>query len=254
MNTSHVVSALRNAASPRARLAAWQSRPLFRRIKTLESSAPCERLSLRASIIQSTGPELSAPEAEKPLLWLSGDSDPEILESWAGRDFLDHRGWFTDEFQEGTLETYAVRLKRFPRLIFYAVRSSDSGDLKVYLDEWEEIDFSDCQSDYDSSDAVKDCAKEVIRGNESTTQRQAEEEVEYQRKWQIEADIEENKETLKTLRHSIRSLAHELKTLCPSPMAADFPAAASALRASLKSLLRDRSRIMEKNQELAASL
>lgn len=254
MKTENIVSTFRNAATPAARLAAWQNRPLYSRRKTLESAAPGEKLSLRRSIISQSGPELSAPEAGSPLLWLSGESDGEIQDAFAGRDFLDHHGWYADEFQDETLETYAVRLIRFPRLLFYAVKDSCNGNLRVHPDEWEEIDFSDVSGEWEVDDTVKNYARSLVRSCDSTTQREAEDEMEYQKKWQIENDIEENRETLKSLRHEIRALAHELKTLCPSPLAIDYPAAGKALRDSLKSLLSERRELMVTNQELAASL
>lgn len=255
MKTSHILSALHNATTPAARLAAWQNRHTANRRKTLESAAPGEKLSLRRSIINSTGPELSAPEAEKPLLWLSRESDPEVLETYAGRDCgLDHRGWYSDNYQDETLETYAVRLKRFPRLLFYAVKDSCNGDFRVHLDEWEEIDFSECESDYQAQDAIQDAAKSLVRSYDSTTQREAEESQEYYRRDQVERDMEENKETLATLRGEIRALAHELKALCPSALAIDYPAAGKALRDGLKTLLRERRELMATNARLAASL
>lgn len=265
MKTHYIVSALRNATSPRARLAAWQapsrydSRIPSRLFKLREAMASnyCPPASLAEAYrkaVASKGPELSSPEAENPLLWLSSESDPEVMETWAGRKFLDHRGWFQDEFQDETLETYAVRLKRFPRLMFYGVKDSCNGNIRVHLDEWQEIDFSDCEGEWHVDSALEDAAKEIVQGNESATEDEAEESVEYYRKDRIENDIEENKEHLKTLRQSIRELAHELKTLWPSPLVTEYPAAASALRNSLKGLLRDRARIMEENRELAASV
>ena len=260
MKTIHIESTLRNATSPAVRLAAWQARQAPWRLRELreEMAKPYREgetlATLRASLIHSQGPELSAPEAETPLLWLSEESDMEIRDCFPGREFLDHRGWFTDEFQEETLETYAVRLARFPQLMFYGVKDSCNGNIRVTLLEWEEIDFSDCQSDYDAGTAVKDAAKEIVRCNDSSTEREAEESREYYRKDRIEYDIAENREMLKSLRGEIRALAHELKSLCPSPMAGEFPAAAKALRDGLRSLLRDRARIMGENEKLAAEL
>jgi hypothetical protein len=258
MKTNHIESTFRNATSPAVRLAAWQSRRTAWRLRELreEMAEPYREgetlATLRASRIHSQGPELSAPEAEKPLLWLSGESDVEIRDCFPGREFLDHRGWFTDEFESDTLETYAVRLARFPRLMFYGVMSE--GGLRVELSKWEEIDFSDCQSEHQTWDAIRESAREIARCNDSSTEREAETEREYQRKWRIENDMEENRETLKSLRGEIRALAHELKSLCPSPMAGEFPAAAKALRDGLRSLLRDRARIMGENEKLATEL
>jgi hypothetical protein len=257
MKTENIIRAMRNASSPAARLASWQDRPLFRRRESLATyyDKTATLASRRSSLIASQGPELSAPDAEKPLLWASLKS-PEILDAFAGRDFLAHMGWYSDQWQDETLETYAIRLTRFPRLLFYGVRDSMSGDFRIRLDEWEEIDFS--ASGYRSADcpedAIHDAAKSLVRSYDSTTQYEAEESCEFYRKDQVERDIEENRETLKTLRHEIRELARELKTICPSPIALDYPAARKALRAALVSLLADRREIMETNSKLASEL
>jgi len=248
MKTSHIVSTLRSAATPAARLAAWQALPLYARRKRLAGSR-----GTRHELINAMGPELSSPEANSPLLWVSEES-PEVNRVWAGDKFLNHSGWYTDEFQDETLETCAVRLSRFPRLMFYAVRESMSGDFKVCLDEWQEIDFSECGSEYHIESSLDDAAKAIIRGNDSTTERLAENECDYQRKWRIENDISENRETLKTLRGEIRALARELKRLCPLPLVTDYPAAASALRGKLANMLHERAELFATNQKLAASL
>ncbi|MEG7685986.1 hypothetical protein, partial [Listeria monocytogenes] len=70
-----------------------------------------------------------------------------------------------DDFND-TIETYAVRLHRFPRLIFYATMGPMEDSFCLHLDEWEEIDFSDCHSEYDADSAVKDAARLVIRSND----------------------------------------------------------------------------------------
>lgn len=256
MKTQFILAAFRNAATPAARLAAWQNRHPVNRRKSLadyyvKTATLAERRTAR---IKASGPELSLPGAENPFLWLSGDNDPEVLETFAGRGFLKHQGWFSYDGEQDTLETYAIRLKRFPRLMFYAVKDSMSGDLRVRLDEWEEIDFSECSCDWEATEAVKECANDLVRSNDSSTEREAEKSREYYERDRREQEIEENKNELKTLRGKIRALAHELKSLCPSPAAKEYPAAASALRASLAAMLRERGRLMELNQELAASL
>ena len=268
MKTNDIIRAFRNATSPAARLAAWQNpgygnrsaiianlgtirRAMARTGPTAESEA---FKNVRDKFAYCGGPELSSPEAKNPLLWCAKDS-PEILETFAGRDHgLDHRGWYTDDFQDETIETYAVRLTRFPHLLFYAVLDSCNDDFRIRLDEWEEIDFEHVTDEYNADQQVTYCARQVVRSNDSTTEREAEESREYYRKDQVERDIEENKETLKGLRQEIRALAHELKTLCPSSLAIDYPAAGKALRDSLKSLLKDRRELMESNEKLAASL
>lgn len=254
MKTQYITATLRNASRPAAKLAAWQSRPAPRRLREIRDylAKPWHAgetiAQARKSLIDSQGPELSSPEAERPLLWLSGEQDPEVMESYAGRKWLDHRGWFADTFEDSTLEAYAVRLNRFPCLMFYAVKS-ESG-LRVELSDWEEIDFSD----YNASDAIATSAREVIRSNDSSTEREAEESREYYERDQTETLIESNRETLASLRDSIRRLAHELKSLCPSPLVSQYPAAAQAVRHSLKSLLAERRDLMAENSKLAASL
>jgi hypothetical protein len=263
MKTETIVRAMRNASSPAARLASWQApgyamrSPLAGNLATIQAAKyrGDTLAEKRASLITSQGPEMSAPDAEHPLLWASPKSR-EILDAFAGRDFLKHRGWYSDQWQDETLETYAIRLSRFPRLLFYAVKDSMSGDFRIRLDEWEEIDFS--TSGYRSADcpedAIQDAAKSLVRSYDSTTGREAEDSCEYYRKDQVEWDIEENRETMKTLRHEIRQLARELKTLCPSALASSYPAAGKAILASLRSLLADRRELMETNSKLAAEL
>jgi hypothetical protein len=153
-----------------------------------------------------------------------------------------------------TYETYAVQLARFPGLMFYAVKDSCNGDLRVMLEDWEEIDYSDAGCDYHASMARSEAARSVVRSNDSSTEREAEEAREYYRKDQAERDIEENRETLAGLRGEIRELCRELKALCPSPLAGTYPAAAKAVRGALADLLADRRRLMDENETLAASI
>ena len=258
MKTQNIVSAFRNAATPAARLAAWQSHHPIRHLKDLRErmaanySPPATLAEARREAIANMGPELSSPEADHPLLWLSGENDPEVLAAYAGRDHgLDHRGWYSDPYQDETLETYAVRLARFPRLLFYAVRDSMSGDLRVRLDEWEEIDFSEAVSDYQADDAIRDAARELVRAYDYTTECEAEESREFYEKEDRKAQIEENRDTLKTLRASIVSLARECRELCASPTAQRYPAAAEAIRERLAAMLRERASLISTNRKLA---
>ena len=254
MKTENIVAAFRHASAPASRLAAWQSRHPARRLRELrERMAPATLADDRREAIAAEGPELSSPEAERPLLWSAVDGD-EIREAYAGRIALDHHGWFSDNFEDETLETYAVRLERFPHLLFYAVRDSMNGDLRIALDEWEEIDFSDCESDYHVADAIRDAAKSLIRSYDSTTEDDAEESREYYRKDAAENEIAENRETLATLRRSIVALAREVRELCASPTAQRYPAAAQALRERLAEMLRERSDLISENLKLQASL
>lgn len=260
MTTTDITHALRNASSPAARLAAWQSAPTVRRLRELreEMVKPYNKgetlATLRKSRLTSAGPELSSPEAERSYLWLSGESDPECLDLIQGRKFLDHRGWFVDEYQDDTLETCAVFLCRFPRLVFYGVRDSSEGGIRVNLDDWQEIGFSDCEAEYHARDARKDAAKEIIRSCDSSTQREAEDSIEYFRKDRMGIELEETKEILSALRQSIRALCRELKALCPSTLATEYPATSSAVRASLKRMLSERREAMETAATLRESI
>jgi hypothetical protein len=266
MKTKNIEAAFRNAATPAALLAAWQpprwgQRPIAGKLAQIRErmAAPYggkpSLAEARRALIDGQDPELSSPEAESPILWVS-EGSPEVLATYAGRDFLNHRGWYTmeDGMDGETYETYAVQLARFPCLMFYAVKDSCNDDLRVMLEDWEEIDYSDAESDYQAGDCIAEAARSVVRSNDSSTEREAEESREYYRKDQVERDIEENRETLAGLRGEIRELCRELKALCPSPLAGTYPAAAKAIRRALADLLADRRRLMDENETLAASI
>jgi hypothetical protein len=254
MKTDTITRAFRASATPAARLAAWQNKTLAFRRKSLadyyvKTATLEERRNAR---IAATGPVISAPDADEPILWLSSKHSPMIADFMAGRDALKHSGWYCDEFQDDTLETYAVRLRAFPRLIFYAVMSC--GGLRVELSEWEEIDFSKCESERDADDARDDCARDLIRDYDSATESTAEDEMEFHRVDRVEFDITENRERLKILRSEIRELCRELKTLCPSALAMNYPAAGKAVFSALSSLLGERRELMTENENLAARI
>lgn len=240
MKSNHTIRALRNSTAPAAKLAAWQSLHVssrLRRIRERRAKAYHAGESLadaRRALVNQQGPELSAPENPEAYLW-----DPTTLDEYAGRQFLKHRGWYSGNFESDTLETYAVRLPEFPRLMFYAVKDSCAGSLRVHLEDWEEIEGED----------VEAAARSIVRGYDSATERQAEESREYYEAEDRRCRIEENRQALKTLRGEIRSLAHELKKLCP--MAGEYPAAAAAARSTLKRLLAERVGLMEENTKLA---
>lgn len=236
METKHIIAAYRNAASPAAQLSARLNRPLaVRRAK--QYAAPIE---------------LSAADCENQWLWLD-DKSPEILETFAGRIALDHCGWYQDIFY-GTLETYAVRLARFPRLIFYAVRASYGEDLRVDLAAWDEIDFAGRECERHAADAIEDAGRDLIRSNDRKTEREAEDNREFDRAENVRNQIGENAEELKTLRREIRDLCGELKNLCPSGLATLYPSTAKAVRKSLESLLQIRRELMAENAGLSASI
>lgn len=279
MTTTNIVRAFRNSTTPAACLAAWQNNGTRRNLATLRKHLapgyPCHPCGFPAApttadwhkaliynrAFNSGTPEMSSPEAKAPLLWLAGESDREIMNCWAGRKFLDHRGWYTcDDMIEWTIETYAVRLRRFPKLMFYATKQGDDS-FCLYLDDWEEIDFSDCQSSYDADSAVEDAACSIIRSYDSTTENNAEEQREFyeqdqreQREFyekdQREQQIAENREELKGIRESARRLISELRELCPT-LGEKYPAAQEAVQSALRGLLRDRRDLIEENIELA---
>ncbi len=252
--TTNIVRALRNSTTPAACLAAWQNNGTRRNLAALRKnqSETYNMPELRAQRLRYTaGPEMSSPKADAPLLWLTGESDPEIRNYWAGRKFLNHRGWYAmdDDFND-TIETYAVRLRRFPHLIFYATMGPTEDSFCLHLDEWEEIDFSDCQSEYDAEIAVEDAARSLIRSYDSTTERNAEEQREFYEKDKREREIEENREELKEIRKDARSLITELRELCPT-LGGKYPAAQEALQKALRGLLRERRDLIAENVELA---
>jgi hypothetical protein len=267
--TTNIVRALRNSTTPAASLAAWQNNGVRRNLATLRKHAapgyPCRPCNFpenpsasdwRKALVNDPAfkrgtPEMSSPEADAPLLWLSGESDPEVLDCWAGRKFLDHRGWYTmDDMSQETIETYAVRLRRFPKLIFYATHDSMSDGFCLHLQDWEEIDFSDCESDYDAQEAITETARSVIRGNDSTTERNAEDQREFYEQDQREQEIERNREELAGVRESARRLIRELRELCPT-LGGKYPAAAEAVQGALKGLLRERRELIARNEKLA---
>jgi hypothetical protein len=256
-NTTTIVRALRNSTTPAACLAAWQNNGTRRNLATLRKeqsktyNAGKTIPELRAQRLKYTArPEMSSPEADAPLLWLAGESDREIKNCWAGREFLDHGGWYTmdDSFGE-TIETYAVQLHRFPKLIFYATKE-DNDNFCLHLQEWEEIDFSDCQSEYDAGSATEDAARSLIRSYDSTTENNAEEHREFYEQDQREQEIVQNKEELKTVRESARRLIAELRELCPA-LGEKYPAAQEAVQRTLRGLLRERRDLIARNEKLA---
>jgi hypothetical protein len=240
MKTNHIIRALRNSTAPQSKLAAWQSLHVSNRLRRIRERrskdyhAGESLADARRALINQQGPELSSLESPEAYLW-----DPATLDEYPGRQFLSHRGWYCDQYQCDTLETYAVRLPEFPRLMFYAVKNSLGGSLRVHLEDWEEIDGDDTEA----------AARSIVRGCDSATEGQAEESREYYEAEDRKSRIEENRQALKNLRGEIRSLAAELKRLCP--MAGEYPAAAAAVKRSLKRLLAERVDLMEENAKLA---
>lgn len=282
MKTSDIIRGLRNSATLAARLASWQSIPTAKRLAAIREKMapgyPCYACNVPmpanpkdATIADWRRALIHDPAfylAPVPYVWESENGrdiglqleslhDSRILREWDCKDnprWIGHSGWYTDEFCDETIRPAVIELARFPGVLFAATIDSCAGMVSVDLTTWEAIDFSECESDYDAESAREETAQSVMRSADSIAENLAEDEREYQRKWRIENDIETNRETLKSLRQSIRALASELKSLCPSPMAGSYPAAAAALRQSLASMLGERSRLMRKNRELAESL
>ena len=283
MKTKHIVSALRAAATPAARLAAWQAVPIRKRLEALRARLAPGGCTYACNVPMPANPRdakladwrralihdpafylASVPDvytsADGGAAWTFESFDSrEVRRAWDCKDrecrtWLDHTGWYTDEFQSETIRAAVVELARFPGILFAATVESCGGMISVDLTTWETVDFSDCGSDYDAEDSRRETARSVMRYADSTAESLAEDEREYQRKWRIENDISENRETLKTLRGEIRALARELKRLCPSPLAGEYPAAASAVRGKLSGMLRERAELFAANQKLAAEL
>jgi len=255
MKTQHIAAALRNAATPAARLALWQARPIRRRLEAIRKHAapgypcrPCnapERMTLadwRAALIHDPA-FCGLPSAHECRLWI-GENSPEVMEFWEGREFLNHRGWYTagEDMPDWTLETCAVRLERFPHVVFYATRDNSGEGLCVHLDEWEPIDYDRAGDEYDAHAARTDTARVVIRRNDSTTERAAEEAREEFERDQREQRAEQIREELQDARDRARRLIRELRELCH--MAGQYPAAAAAVRATLRGMLNTRRQLL----------
>ena len=283
MKTKHIVSALRAAATPAARLAAWQAVPIRKRLEALRAHLAPGGCTYACNVPMPANPRdakladwrralihdpafylASVPDvytsADGGAAWTFESFDsPEVRQAWDCEDhdcrgWLRHTGWYTDEIECETIRAAVVELVRFPGVLFAATVESCGGMISVDLTTWETVDFSDCGSDYDAEDSRRETARSVMRSADSTAESLAEDEREYQRKWRIENDISENRETLKTLRGEIRALARELKRLCPSPLAGEYPAAASAVRGKLSGMLRERAELFAANQKLATEL
>lgn len=243
MKTADIVRFYRNRTTHAAALAAWQDWRLAARlhvIRDLPDYAGKTLAERRAYAMRNRGnvtPELSGPESETPYLW-TGETCPLVVDCWPGRRFLRHHGWYTDDYQEETLEAYAVRLTDFPRLMFAAIRNSMGDGLRVHLDDWQEIDFA---NDHDATDAARD----AIQAADSIAEREAEEAREFYRREAKKQEIEDAKAELAENRHEVRRLISELRRLCPTDLPTTFPAAAAAVRAELARLLRERSRTLQ---------
>ena len=254
MKTDDITRALRNQTTPAARLARWQSRrapALLHVLRSLPSYAGTTLAARRAYWLANYdqgGPELSSPEAETPILWIDDiDRSPLVLEYWEGRDFFNHRGWYVypDGDPDETLEAYAVRLADFPGLIFEAHRDSCSGSVRVFLADAWPIDYTHADSDGYAEDLRRETAKEAIRAADSTAERAAEDEREYQERERHRADMEEARADLDRNRAEFRRIAAELRRLCPSALPADYPAAADAIKRQVRAILSERAELLD---------
>jgi hypothetical protein len=244
-----IARALRNRTSKAATLARWHRlRPAaqlanLRSLPSYAGETLAERRAYRLRVYHS-GPELSAPDAETPILWTNTDS-PEILDAYPGREFLKHRGWHTDDDERETIEAYAAILADFPGLIFEAVRESCSGGIRVDLSTASAIDYSEADSDYNASEAREDAARETVRAADSTAERDAERERDYQDTEWHRASLEEARADLADNRAKFRRLRCELRKLCTPAMREIYPAAADAIRAQVKAILRRRTETLD---------
>jgi len=275
MNTSTIVRAFTNSATPAARLAAWQALPIGQRLAAIRKHTtpgyPCRpiafweiksptRAQWRQALIHDPAFQLApVPMVHETTLHSLRLDSKEIANYWHGGTFLRHDGWFVDEDEQGdeVFMPYAVQLARFPGFIFEVISDPWNDEVvDVDLSTGAEIGYHPASvwSESTAEGYRHAAAGTAIRRADYTAQRRAEREREFQAKSRIESDIEENRETLKTLRSEIRALAHELKALCPSPMTASYPAAARALRQSLQTLLSDRRELLSRNSRLAVNL
>jgi hypothetical protein len=264
MKTDDIARALRNRTSKAATLAAYMA-PIWRIPYTWRAQPPEARSTLRARLANlrslpacygttlaekyrhaSTQPplELSAPEAESPILWTEEDR-PEVFRAYPGRDFLRHYGWYTDDDERETIEAYAVILKDFPHLIFEAIRDSMGDSLRVDLSTAAAIDYSETESDYNADEAREETAREAVRAADSTAERDAEEEREYQEQERHKFDLEEARADLASIRADFRRLRRDLRDLCAGPIPTMYPAAADAIRAQVKAILSRRSETLD---------
>jgi len=232
--------ALKNATSHKARLAMWQALPLAERQRRIKNYWRKEAsfAEKRKSLIVQLGPELS--ELEACLLWVGKDS-PEIFDWFEASNTpraLNHCGWFYDEDEQfETIQAIAVRLKRFPRWIFGGAFDSQSDAACIHLDEVLSIEGED----------VDAAAREMLRMMDTLAERQAEREKDYQTQARLEFEAQERKARSVELRRETQALVAELKTLCGSPLASQFPAVAGSVKSALRALLSERKTLIEEN-------
>lgn len=148
--------------------------------------------------------------AEKDGVLWADENSPEISAVWRGKD---HHGWFIDDFCNTTVETLAVQLIRFPRMLFYAVKHSDEKSLCIHLRSSIDIDYAGCENERHASDAVEETATELISYYDRKTQAAAEASLEILRVDNVKDQISENEDEIAALESAIKTLSASLATL-----------------------------------------
>lgn len=126
--------------------------------------------------------------------------------------------------------------------------------IRVDLASFHAIDYTHADSDSYATDLRDETAKDAIRAADSTAEHDAEDEREYQEQERHRMDLEEARAELGTIRADFRRLRRELRKLCPSTLPTDYPAAADAIRAQVKTILRRRAETLETIAEHKAAL
>lgn len=248
-SAAEIARALANSATPAAALAAWQDKNILRRLQDIrarvatpylsETFAGARDLLARRSELSDVG----VADNGTPLVWLHPDS-VEIAWCWTGRQFLQHNGWYCDDLQEETYEGCAVVLARFPRLVFEAIRMGDfvNGEWRIDLSTGAPIPAGRADS-YDL--CVRAAARDAVCASDSSAERMAEGERDYQTSWRARQHAEERQEearvTLKETRTTLRSLLSELRAIRKTAAVDNAPTACALLRAQVSLLLGQRS-------------
>ena len=257
LKTSDIIRALRNRITPAVKLASWQNGGIY---KPLQNNLSCIReelkkswnasetlASMRRELIDQQEsangciPEMSSPEAERPLLWLSKYSP--LVNAWVkSESVLDHNGWYCDDVCQDVIfgiavECIAVELRDYPGIFFEGtIQDEMDGSGCIDLNKPHYVDYTGCGSEWDRDDARQKARRQCIYSADQTARITANEEREYRSKESKENELAEMEETVVTLRKVICNLARELKPLCLAGKADSYPLIAQLLRNTLKSL------------------
>jgi len=217
-----IVRSLQNSTTPAAKLAIWQLSSPSKNLEKLRTymapGYPCRPCNFPANptladwrkalihdpaFCSSVVPNVTTGEEESdnrgPRLYFAHEEDWRIRHYTLGRCVLDHQGWFIDGQCYETIEACAVELKKFPGLIFEAVRESMGGSVTVFLTDSWPVDYSGCENSHDAFQAHADTVRDCIRGADNTAQSMAEDEREYHERQKREAEAEaEAEDTLDT--------------------------------------------------------